>query len=228
MSDSSLEKLVTVAQPRSAASEAYRTLRTSVEFAGLDSPIKTLLVTSAGPDEGKSSTLANLAVVSAQEGKRVVAVDCDLRRPSLHTIFGLSNTDGLTSALVSSEAVSAPPLQSTGVDGLLALTSGPIPPNPLGLLGSRRLEELLASLAADADIVIVDAPPVIAVADAAVLASKVDAVLLVVQAGRAKRDYVERAKATLEKAGGRLIGAVLTNVQADSLLTQYYALEGDR
>ena len=162
MSDSRLEKLVTVAQPRSAASEAYRTLRTSIEFAGLDSPIKTLLVTSAGPDEGKSSTLANLAVVSAQEGKRVVVVDCDLRRPSLHTLLGLGNTDGLTSALVSSEAVSAPPLQSTAVDGLLALTSGPIPPNPLGLLGSRRLEELLASLAADA-LLVVALPPLVRV-----------------------------------------------------------------
>ncbi len=225
MSDRSLDKLVTIAQPRSAASEAYRTLRTSIEFASLDTPVRTLLVTSAGPDEGKSSTLANLAVVSAQGGERVVAVDCDLRRPTLHTIFGLSNTEGLTSALVSGGDLNAPPLRSTGVDGLSVLTSGPIPPNPLGLLSSRRLEELLASLAESADFMLVDAPPLIAVADAAVLASKVDAVLLVVQAGRARREYVERAKATLEKANGRLIGAALTNVQADSLLTHYYALE---
>lgn len=228
MSDRSLDNLVTIAHPRSAASEAYRTLRTSIEFAGLDRPIRTLLVTSAGPDEGKSATLANLAVASAQGGERVTAVDCDLRRPTLHTIFGLSNAKGLTSALVSSDALHSPPLQSVGIDTLSVLTSGPIPPNPLGLLASRRLEELLASLAEGADFVIVDAPPVIAVADAAVLASKVDAVLLVVQAGRAKRDYVERAKATLEKANARLIGAVLTNVQEDHLLTQYYALEGDQ
>lgn len=225
MSDKSLDNLVTIAQPRSAATEAYRTLRTSIEFASLDRPVKTLLVTSAGPEEGKSSTLANLAVVSAQGGKRVVVVDCDLRRPTLHTIFDLPNTEGLTSALVNSGDVSTPPLRGTAVDGLSVLTSGPIPPNPLGVLSSRRLEELLASLADSADVVLVDAPPLLAAADAAVLASKVDAVLLVVQAGRSRREYVERAKATLEKANARLIGAVLTNVQTDSLLTQYYALE---
>jgi len=228
MSDKSLQNLVTVAQPRSAVSEAYRTLRTSIDFAGLDKPIKTLLVTSASPEEGKSSTLANLAVVSAQEGKRVIVVDCDLRRPSLHSIFNLSNTEGLTTALMNAEALKSPPLQGVGIDGLSVLTSGPIPPNPLELLGSRRLADLLAALAEQADLVMVDAPPVVAVADAAVLASKVDAVLLVVQAGRAKRDYVERAKSVLEKANARIIGAALTNVQADSLMARYYGAEGSR
>jgi non-specific protein-tyrosine kinase len=228
MSDKSLQNLITIAQPRSGVSEAYRTLRTSIDFAGLDKPIKTLLVTSASPEEGKSSTLANLAVVSAQEGRKVIVVDCDLRRPSLHSIFNLPNTEGLTTALMTAEALKSLPLQSVGVEGLSILTSGPIPPNPLELLGSRRFADLLASLAERADIVLVDAPPVVAVADAAVLASKVDAVLLVVQAGKAKRDYVERAKAVLEKANARIIGAALTNVQVDSHLTQYYAAEGSR
>jgi non-specific protein-tyrosine kinase len=228
MSDKNLQNLITIAQPRSAVSEAYRTLQTSIDFAGLDKPIKTLLVTSASPEEGKSSTLANLAVISAQEGRKVIVVDCDLRRPSLHSIFGLSNTEGLTTALMDTDALKSPPLQSAGVDGLSVLTSGPIPPSPLELLGSQRFADLLAALADRADIVLVDAPPVVAVADAAVLASKVDAVLLVVQAGKAKRDYVERAKGVLEKANARIIGAALTNVQADSLLTQYYAAEGSR
>ncbi len=228
MSDKTLQNLITVAQPRSAISEAYRTLLTSIDFAGLDKPIRTLMLTSASPEEGKSSTLANLAVVAAQEGRKVIVVDCDLRRPSLHTIFSLPNGEGLTTALMSAEALKSPPLRSVGVDGLSVLTSGPIPPNPLELLGSRRMQELLAGLAERADLVLVDAPPVVAVADAAILASKVDAVLLVVQAGRAKRDYVERAKALLEKANARIIGAALTNVQADSLLTRYYAAEGTR
>ncbi len=228
MSDKTLQNLITIAQPRSAVSEAYRTLLTSIDFAGLDWPIRTLMLTSASPEEGKSSTLANLAVVAAQEGRKVIVVDCDLRRPSLHSIFGLSNGEGLTTALMNAETLREPPLRSVGVDGLSVLTSGPIPPNPLELLGSRRMEELLAGLAGRADMVLVDAPPVVAVADAAILASKVDAVLLVVQAGRAKRDYVERAKALLEKANARIIGAALTNVQADSLLTRYYAAEGSR
>lgn len=223
MTDKSLEKIITIDQPRSPISEAYRTLRTSIDFAGLDRPIKTLLVTSASPGEGKSSTLANLAVVSAREGKRAILVDCDLRRPTLHTFFGLPNTEGLTTCLVSPDGVSAPPLQETGVDNLWVLTSGPVPPNPLELLGSRRLEEMFAALADKADIILVDAPPIVAVADAAVLASKLDAVLLVVRADHAKRGYLERAKALLEKVNARVIGAALTNVQIDSALTRYYA-----
>jgi capsular exopolysaccharide synthesis family protein len=222
MTELTTEKLVTVEHPRSAASEAYRTLRTSIEFAGLDRPIKTLLVTSASPEEGKSTTLANLAVVSAQEGKRIIAVDCDLRRPSLHTIFGLPNSQGLTTSLVDAQALQSPPIQITATEGLSVLTSGPVPPNPLELLGSRRLQELFATLKEQADIIFVDAPPVVAVADAAVLASKLDAVLLVIRAERTKRDYLERAKAILEKVNARLIGAVLTNVQMDHLLTRYY------
>lgn len=228
MSDKTLQNLITIAQPRSAISEAYRTLLTSIDFAGLDKPIRTLMLTSASPEEGKSSTLANLAAVAAQEGRKVIVVDCDLRRPSLHTIFNLPNAEGLTTSLMSAEALKSPPLRSVGVEGLAVLTSGPIPPNPLELLASRRMQELLAGLSERADMVLVDAPPVVAVADAAILASKVDAVLLVVQAGRAKRDYVERAKALLDKANARIIGAALTNVQADRLLTRYYAAEGSR
>lgn len=228
MSDKTLQNLITIAQPRSAISEAYRTLLTSIDFAGLDKPIRTLMLTSASPEEGKSSTLANLAAVAAQEGRKVIVVDCDLRRPSLHTIFNLRNAEGLTTSLMSAEALKSPPLRSVGVEGLAVLTSGPIPPNPLELLASRRMQELLAGLSERADMVLVDAPPVVAVADAAILASKVDAVLLVVQAGRAKRDYVERAKALLDKANARIIGAALTNVQADRLLTRYYAAEGSR
>ena len=172
--------LVTVTEPASAASEAYRTLRSNIHFASLDSPLKTLLITSTDPGEGKSTTLANLAVTMAQAGNRVLVVDCDLRRPSQHRLFGVPNVAGLTTMMVQGQALEKLPVQATGVANLSVLTSGPLPPNPSELLGSRRLGEVLSQLKNEADILLVDAPPIIAVADAAILASKVDGVLLVV------------------------------------------------
>jgi non-specific protein-tyrosine kinase len=215
--------LITVSNPRSPISEAYRTLRTNLEFSSLDKPIKTMVVTSAGPEEGKSTTLANLAVTIAQGGKRVILADCDLRRPSQHKIFGLENGRGLTTMMVEEEALKDPPLQETGVENLWLLPSGPIPPNPSELLGSRRMEEIIEALLDRADIVLFDAPPVIAVTDAAVLASKVDGVLMVINAGGTKREHAQRAKALLEKVNVRIIGAVLNNVPLDVSLHRYYA-----
>jgi non-specific protein-tyrosine kinase len=218
--------LITVSNPRSPISEAYRTLRTNLEFSSLDKPIKTMVVTSAGPEEGKSTTLANLAVTIAQGGKRVILADCDLRRPSQHKIFGLENGRGLTTMMVEEEALKDPPLQETGVENLWLLPSGPIPPNPSELLGSRRMEEIIEALLDRADIVLFDAPPVIAVTDAAVLASKVDGVLMVINAGGTKREHAQRAKALLEKVNVRIIGAVLNNVPLDVSLHRYYAEQG--
>ncbi len=218
-----LESLITVSTPRSPISEAYRTLRTNLEFSSLDRPIKTMVVTSPGPEEGKSTTLANLAVTLAQAEKKVVLVDCDLRRPSQHQIFGLKNGAGLTTMVVDDEAMTNPPLQETEVPGLWLLASGPIPPNPSELLGSRRMKEIIDILSQRADIVLFDAPPIIAVTDAAVLSSKVDGVLLVINAGGTKRDHAERAKALLEKVNAHLVGAVLNNVKIDTSLHRYYA-----
>ncbi len=217
------ESLITVSTPRSPISEAYRTLRTNLEFSSLDRPIKTMVVTSPGPEEGKSTTLANLAVTLAQAEKKVVLVDCDLRRPSQHQIFGLKNGAGLTTMVVDDEAMTNPPLQETEVPGLWLLASGPIPPNPSELLGSRRMKEIIDILSQRADIVLFDAPPIIAVTDAAVLSSKVDGVLLVINAGGTKRDHAERAKALLEKVNAHLVGAVLNNVKIDTSLHRYYA-----
>jgi capsular exopolysaccharide synthesis family protein len=215
--------LVTIATPRSPISEAYRTLRTNLEFSSLDKPLKTMVVTSPGPEEGKSTTLANLAVTLAQAEKKIVLVDCDLRRPAQHQIFGLTNGMGLTTMVVDDEAMTDPPLQETGVPGLWLLPSGPLPPNPSELLGSRRMEEILDVLSQRADIVLCDAPPVIAVTDAAVLSSKVDGVLLVINAGGTKRDHAQRAKALLEKVNAHLVGVVLNNVKIDTSLHRYYA-----
>ncbi len=206
--------LITLNDARSSQAEAYRSLRTNLEFSSLDRPIHTLLVTSAAPDEGKSTTLANLGVISAQAGKRVVLLDCDLRRPRLHEFFELSNNVGVTTAILNAEA--ALPLQATSVPNLWVMTSGPLPPNPADLLASARMKALLEQVAADADLVLLDAPPVITVTDAALLAAKVDGVLLVVSAGHTKRDHAQRAKDLLAKVNARLIGAVLTNAAVDA------------
>jgi non-specific protein-tyrosine kinase len=225
MTDHQLDHLITVADPRSPVSEAYRTLRTNLDFSSLDKPIKTMLVTSAGPEEGKSTVLANLAVTTAQAGRRVILVDCDLRRPTLHNIFNLKNDAGLTTMVVDDAAMESPPLRDTGVEGLQLVSSGPLPPNPSELLGSRRMEEIIAALLERADVVLFDAPPVVAVTDAAVLATKVDGVLLVVNAGGTKRDYARTAKARLEKVNANLLGAVLNNVRFDVSLHRYYTAQ---
>jgi len=214
--------LVTISSPRSPVSEAYRTLRTNLQFVSLDKPLKTLLITSSAAEEGKSTVLANLAVAIAQGEKQVIAVDCDLRRPNLHRLFGLSREPGLTTMMVDEDALDNPPLQSTVVPGLHVLASGPLPPSPADLLGSRRMDKVLECLCQRAEVVLLDAPPVVAVSDAAVLATKVDGVLLVVSAGQTKRDRVQAAKARLDRVNANLLGAVLTNVPLDTSLERYY------
>ncbi|MBI3763152.1 MAG: CpsD/CapB family tyrosine-protein kinase [Chloroflexi bacterium] len=217
------DSLVTLSQPRSSAAEAYRTLRTNLMFTSLDKPLTTLLVTSAAPDEGKSTTLANLAVTMAQGGRRTILVDCDLRRPTQHEIWGLANERGLTTMVLESDALANPPLTDVGIENLAVLPSGPVPPNPADLLGSRRMEEAIAALKSRADIVLFDAPPVIAVTDAALLASKLDGVLLVVEAGGTRRDHAQRAKEMLAKVNIRIVGAVLSNAPVDASLGGYYS-----
>jgi capsular exopolysaccharide synthesis family protein len=217
-----LNELITVSEPRSPISEAYRNLRTNLDFSSLDRAIKTLVVTSAGVGEGKSTTLANLAVVSAQAGRKVILVGADLRRPRLFQILNLNNETGLTTMMMDDAALASPPLQETGVEGLLALTSGPLPPNPAELMGSRRMEEVIAALAGRADQVFFDAPPVVAVTDAAVLATKVDGVLLVVSAGTTRRENARLAVQRLEQINARLLGTVLTNVPMGAGFKGYY------
>jgi len=212
--------LITLTDPRSPVSEAYRTLRTNLSFYSLDNPLRSLVVTSPASGDEKSVAVANLAVTMAQSGRRTVLVDCDLRRPSLHTFFNISNDTGLTSMILNDDA--KPPLQTTSVDNLWLLASGPKPPNPADLLGSRKIDQLIAALTAAYDVVLFDAPPVIAVTDAAVLGAKVDGVLLVISAGKSRRDHAERAKEMLEKAKVRIIGVTLTNAPKDNSIDSYY------
>src|SRR5436305_4135856 len=196
MPSSNNYRLVTLTDPRSPAAEAFRTLRTNLMFSGLERPLTTLLVTSAAPEEGKSTTLANLAVTMAQGGRKTILVDCDLRRPHLHEIFGVPAEPGLSNMMLNNQ--DKPPLVPTGIDGLLLLPAGATPPNPADLLGSRQMETIIANLKSRADIVLFDAPPVIAVTDAALLASKLDGALLVVSAGQTRREHVLQAKALLD------------------------------
>lgn len=225
MPDDRPNTLITITNPRSPISEAYRTLRTNLEFSSLDKPIRSMVVTSASPEEGKSTTLANLAVTIAQSGKKVILVDCDLRRPSLNQIFNARGSAGFTDMMRDDALMTKPPLQETNVTNLRLLTSGTLPPNPSELLASRRMGDVIAALQQQADIILFDAPPVVAVTDAAVLASKVDAVLLVVSAGKTKREHARKARALLEKVNARLIGTVLNNVKGETSLYQYYSSE---
>ena len=213
--------LITLTNPRSPATEAYRTLRTNLTFAALDKPIETLVVTSAAPGEGKSTVLANLAVTMAQGGRRTILVDADLRRPGLHEIFGIVNDRGLTTMIVEEAVLDDPPLIDVGVDNLWLMPSGPMPPNPADILGSRKMEEVIAALRARADVVLFGAPPIIAVTDAAVLGTKVDGVLLVVCAGRTRREHAQRARELLERVHVRIVGAVLNDAPRDVTLGGY-------
>jgi non-specific protein-tyrosine kinase len=205
--------LVMMQAPRSAAAEAYRTLSTNIQFSSLDRDVKTLLVTSVGADEGKSIVLANLAITMAEAGRRVVVVDCDLRRPALHDVFGLKDQPGLTT-MVLNESMQ-PPLQATSVANVSLVPAGPLPPNPAELISSERFTRVLNAIGAEADVVLLDAPPVATVADATILATRVDGVLLVVDSGRTRRESGRRAAEQLQRVGARVLGAVLTNVKAE-------------
>ena len=205
-------KLISLNQPRSPVTEAYRALRTNLQFSIVDNPLRALMITSANPQEGKSITAANLAVVMAQTGKRVVLIDSDLRRPAQHKIFSLSNKVGLTNILIDPEVRWEDVWQSTEVETLKIITSGALPPNPSEMLGSKRMIHLIETLLQNTDIVIFDCPPVLAVADALVLSNRVDGVLLVINASRTRRAQVTRAKEALETVGAHILGAALNRI----------------
>lgn len=217
-----MDSIVTLNDPTSAAAEAYRALRINLEFASVDNRLRTLLVTSSGPGEGKSTALANLAVAMADGDRAVILVDADLRRPSQHQLFDLPNGRGLSDMFRDESAFDDPPLQAVSNSTLRVLTSGPLPPIPSQLLAARKMDEVIAQLVKQADVVLFDAPPVVAVTDASLLASKVDGVLLVVKASDTRRDHVRAAKDRLEKVNANLVGAVLLNAPVDASLQRYY------
>lgn len=214
-------QLITYFDPKSPISEAYRTLRTNVQFKGFLGNSKTLTVTSSGPQEGKTTTLCNLAVTMAQSGQKVLAIGCNLRRPALHKMFGIKKKPGVTDVLIGQrdwrEVV-----QETGIDHLHAFCSGPIPPNPSELLASAEMTEMIRQVREAYDVVIFDCPPVLPVTDAAVLSSKVDCVLMVYYVNRAAREALLRAKVQLENVGAKILGVVLNHIPAEGRLGYSY------
>jgi capsular exopolysaccharide synthesis family protein len=203
--------LITLTEPRSAAAEAYRALRTNIMFSSVEKPITTLLVTSAAASEDKSIAVANLAVTLAQSGSRTILVDADLRRPAQHTIWGIDNSRGLSAMMLDDSTLASPPLIATSVDNLSVLPSGALPPVPSDVLSSQRMTEIIGVLKARASFILFDAPPVLAATDATILGAKVDAAVLVARAGAARRDQLARASQTLKRVNVRLLGVVLTN-----------------
>jgi succinoglycan biosynthesis transport protein ExoP len=210
-------------EPQSIEAESFRVLRTNVQFSQVDRPVRRLMVTSPSPVEGKSTVVANLAVVMAQAGQRVIVVDADLRRPQQHKLFGLDNTRGLTDALVADRPELEACLRRTSVGNLWVMMSGALPPNPLELLSSRRMGELLARLGEEADVVVVDSPPVLAAADAAVLSRQVDGTLLLVESRGTRRGQAQEALQALKQVRAKVLGVVLNKVDLNGKGSCYYA-----
>jgi len=224
--DKTAPRVVSLSDSRSAATEAYRTLRTSIQFLGLNGPLRALQITSPGAQEGKSTTIANLAVALAGMGQRVVIVCCDLRRPRIHEFFGLDNAVGLTSVLLGQEPLNVALQNVAERPGLSVLASGPLPPNPADLLSSQRTTEVLKALQGHADIVLVDSPPVLPVTDSLILSAKVDATLLNCLAGVTTRKEISRAAELLRQVDAPLVGTILNGVTEGQPYGYYYRYYG--
>ena len=206
--------LVTQHDPKSPAAEAYKVIRTSIQFAKAGNSLKTIAITSCTPDEGKSTTAANLAIVLTQTGKRVLLMDCDMRNPTVHKNFKLSNKVGLSSCIsLGTELAEA--VQETEIENLDALTSGVIPPNPSELLGSERMQAILARAQEEYDYVLLDTPPVLPVTDTLVLGSLVDGLILVLDSGEIKVEMARDVKNQLMHAGANILGVVLNKVRSE-------------
>jgi non-specific protein-tyrosine kinase len=218
------DKVIVSHNPFSPASEAYRMIRSNIQFMSVDRPTKNIMVSSPTSGEGKSTTVANLGVVMAQVGLKTIIVDADLRRPVQHQIFQIPNVGGLTDLLCSPELEINAHLKKTSVPNLHLITCGVLPPNPSELLGSQRLGQLLVSLNEMADLVIFDSPPVLAVADAAILSNRVDGVVLVTRAAKTRREVARQAVLNLKQAGANIFGGVLNQVskKEGGYYQQYY------
>ncbi|MFB4320788.1 CpsD/CapB family tyrosine-protein kinase, partial [Priestia sp. BR_2] len=207
--------------PKDPVAEQYRTIRTNIQFSNVDQDIKTIVITSSGAEEGKSTTTSNLATVYAQQGLKVLLIDADLRKPTGHYTFRLENHIGLTNVLTRQSTL-AQAVQESEIPHLSVLTSGPIPPNPSELLASAQMAELLKEMKEQFDMVIFDTPPILAVADAQILANQVDGTILVVRSGKTEKDAALKSKELLSNAQGKLLGVVLNNRKVEEGNYYYY------
>lgn len=217
--------LIVDINPKSPISEAYRTLRTNIEFSSVAQEVRVIMMASAQPGEGKSTTAANLAVAYAQAGKKVLIIDCDLRKPTMHHIFNLSNRIGFTNLMMHKFSMHET-IRDTSIMNLSVITSGPIPPNPSEMLGSNRMNELLEELKQHYDILIIDTPPALAVTDAQIVSTKVDGVVLVINSGEVKQELALKVKMNMQHVGARILGVVLNNMSRDNEDSYYYYYYG--
>ncbi|AYA78661.1 capsular biosynthesis protein [Bacillus sp. Y1] len=214
-------KLVVKNDPKSPISEQYRTIRTNIQFSTVDNEIRTLMVTSSGPGEGKSTTTANLATAFAQQGKKVLLVDADMRKPTVHYTFSLTNNYGLTTVLTKQTDLDDAAFQ-IDTSNLYVLPCGPIPPNPAELISSRAMNEFFETALDEFDMIVFDSPPVLVVTDAQLLANKCDGTVLVVSSGFTEKENALKAKEQLTAAQGKLLGVVLNNKKQDQAQQYYY------
>lgn len=210
-----LNNLITMLNPKSRASEAFRTLRTNIQFSSFDTEVKTIVVTSTAPSEGKSTIISNLALTMAQTGKKILLIDCDLRRPTVHKTMNVSNDKGLTNLLA--EAIKLQEcILATEINNLFLLTSGPTPPNPSELLGSKKMQALIKELEQIFDIVLLDSPPVMVVTDAQILSTISSGVILVASYGETEKASLVKSKELLKKVDANILGVVINKVPEKS------------
>lgn len=214
-------KLITHLYPKSTISEQYRMIRSNIMFSGVDNEINKLVVTSAAPSAGKSTTAANIAVAYAQAGKNVLLIDGDLRKPTVHYTFETKNVFGLSN-LITDQINLEQAVQNTKVENLSIMTSGPIPPNPSELLSSQKFKDLIQSFEQYFDMIIIDTPPVLAVTDAVIMSTVVDGTIIVTNVETNNKHHLLKAKEVLEKSDVNILGVVLNNVEKSGKDDYYY------
>jgi capsular exopolysaccharide synthesis family protein len=225
--------IIAIQSPKSPIAEAYRTLRTNIQFSSFDNKIQTIVVTSSGPGEGKSTTASNLAAVMAENGSKTILIDCDQRKPRLHKVFLTSNESGLSDLLVG-KVKFEDAVQETKIPNLSILTSGTRPPNPSELLGSGKMKQFIDGLKEKYEYIIIDTPPIIAVTDAQLIASHADGCLLVIASSQAEREAAVKAKELLEKVNAKILGVVLNKLEVQEkgyygyYYHYYYGNDGEK
>lgn len=204
--------LITIKDPKSPISEAYRTLRTNIQFSSFDKKLQSIVVTSSGPGEGKTTTSCNLAVVMAQTGSKTILIDCDQRKPSVHKSFKMSNEMGLSDFLAGTVEFKDV-TRSSGAENLTIITSGTRPPNPSELLSSKKMKDFVEGLKEEYEYIIIDSPPIVAVTDAQLIASFADGSLLVTSSGEVEREAAMKSKELLDKVNSKIVGVVLNKLE---------------